>query len=162
MLSAVDAAPRRFLIAAPVSLVAGGAVALAQRAGRFPAADPLHIAAIGTAAFALGFFLVRTHPHLAPDPAQRKGVAPRAFWTLALGVAIRGMAGAGHDPAQERFLAELSLAGVLLEAAALAMLLYGAFPGARGAAKNAIGTPPQVSPPASPEKPDDDAAVVPR
>ena len=110
---------------AAASAAAAGAAWGAAALGHDPQVDPLHFVSVGAGAFALGCALVQWHPELAPDPALRKGVAPRAFWTLAVGVAIRGVLG-DRGPIQP-FLASASLAGVLLEVAALSMLLYGAF-----------------------------------
>ena len=117
----------RFLYAAGISLAAAAAAFAAPSLGRETSADGIHFGAVGVGAFALGYVLVRSHPELAPDPAMRKGIAPRAFWTLILGVALRGTVGALHDPDAQPFLAGCAWAGVMLEAAALAMLVYGAY-----------------------------------
>ena len=139
----MDRASRRFLYGSVISALAAAAEWMAPRFGFRNDADWVHFAAVGIGAFALGFVLVRAHPQLAPDPDQRKGVAPRAFWTLLLGVALRGGFGAA-DSATRSFPATLSLTGVLLESAALAMLIYGAI---RAPAKLA---PPRETPPAIP------------
>ena len=117
----------RFLYGAGGSLVAAAAAFAAPRLGRETGADPLHFAAVGVGAFALGWALVRAYPALAPDPAMRKGIAPRAFWTLVLGVLLRGSVGSSSDPERQPFLAACAWAGVMLEAGGLAMLLYGSY-----------------------------------
>ena len=137
----MESASRKFLYGAALSAVAAPASWFAARAGWVASVDPLHFAAVGVGAFALGYVLVKGHPAtLAWDPAQRKGIAPRAFWTLCVGVAFRGGFGAPLDAASVSFAAAASWAGILLEAGALAMLIYGAF----------LPIAPSSSPPAAP------------
>ncbi len=140
-----------FLYGAALSAVAAPASWLAARAGWVVSVDPLHFAAVGVGAFALGYVLVRGHPAtLAWDPARRKGIAPRAFWTLCVGVAFRGGFGAPLDAASATFAAAASWAGILLEAGALAMLIYGAF---LPVAPPSTPSAPPASPPSAPPVP---------
>lgn len=146
----MESASRKFLYGAALSAAAAPASWLASRAGWIASVDPLHFAAVGVGAFALGYILVKGHPAtLAWDPAQRKGIAPRAFWTLCVGVAFRGGFGAPLDASSVSFASAASWAGILLEAGALAMLLYGAFLPVAPALAPPVdppGTPPDARP----------------
>lgn len=107
-------------------------------------ADPVFLLAGGGGAFAFGAVVVRAHPTLAPDPRLRQGVAPRAFWTLFVGVVLVALFGRTADPVAQRFAASAGLAGMLMEAAAFGMLLWGAY------GPKPTPEPPQPEPPNPP------------
>ena len=143
---------KHFAVAAAVSGATGIALEVTARAATLSGADtppamPLDGAHLLAAAplFLIGAVLVGLVPALAPDPALRRGPAPRAFWTLAAGVALRAWAGPIAS-ADERFLAALALGGSFLELAGLALV---AIPVTRPAR----AVPSSVVPPAQAPEP---------
>jgi uncharacterized protein involved in response to NO len=128
--------------ASKVSAIFAGSAAGAL--GTFARLDALHLGAVGGGGLAAGAFFVRAFPVLTPDPNLRKGIAPRAFWLLFVAAILRALSGGVTDP--QRFASALSMACLLTEGSAAAMLLYGAF-GARAAevAPEAPATPAPVS-----------------
>ncbi len=113
----------RFFRAAALSLGAGLAVQASKMAATLGAVtapawlpDATHLVIVGGIGFAILGLLVP--PDV--DPRFQKGPAPRAYYTFALGLALRAFAAPFAE--QATFYAALTLAGQLLEIAALAML----------------------------------------
>ena len=84
--------------------------------GEIPLPNFSHLLAVGVVGSVFGLQLVRTAPSLASDAEPRKGIGPRTFWVFAVGLALQTLA----SPLADRFgfASILSLAGVMMEAAA--------------------------------------------
>lgn len=129
---ALPSMPRPPFPRAAALFFAAGAIAWATGAAASasgmppPAAlpDPLHLWIGGTGGSLVGHALLTANPRLAPDPDGRKGPAPRAFWTLVLGVLCLAFA-APHLESGPPVADAFAVAGALLEAAAAGMLLLG-------------------------------------
>lgn len=120
----------RFFRAAAVSLGAGlaaQALEITARLGGTPEPtwlpDALHLAVVGPIGFVVLGLFVRADAGLAADPHFRKGAAPRAYYTFALGLALRALVAPWAEGST--FLAALTIAGQLLEIAALVMMALG-------------------------------------
>lgn len=118
----------RFFRAAAYSFCAGlaaQATQIAARLGETPKPDwmpdAVHLLVVGAGGLTLLGLLVRAEPALAPDPDFKKGAAPRSYWIFLLGLALYALVGP-YAP-RSTFLSALTLAGVLLELAAVVMLL---------------------------------------
>ena len=127
----------RFFRAAVVAFAAGLVVqttkAGALLADAAPPAwlpDAMHLLTAGGIGFALLGLLVRVEPSLAPDERFRKGPAPRAYFTFALGVVLAAFV--APFATRSTFFAALTLAGWLLEIAALGMVLLARTSGGLG------------------------------
>lgn len=140
-------APKHFAIAAAVTAAAGLVMEISSHAAfltgveaqKMPL-DGLHLLSTGAPLFAIGAVLVAFVPSLTPDPALRKGPAPRAFWALAVGIAARAWAGQLASPTEE-FHAALALGGSFVELAALALLVVPAVAPAKAVTAPASLTP---------------------
>lgn len=120
---------RHFALAAAASAAAGLVFEItslaaflsgATEAPRMPL-DGAHLIRTGAPLFACGAVLVAFVPALLPDPALRKGPAPRAFWVLAVGLVVHAWAAQLATPA-EPFYSGMALGGSFLELAALGLL----------------------------------------
>lgn len=128
----VPSIPRTPFARAAALFFVAGAIAWATRTAATasgmpaPAAlpDPLHLWIGGTGGCLIGHVMASTRPSLEPDPAGRKGPAPRAFWTLVAGVLCLAFA-APHVETGPPVGKAFAIAGALLEAASMGMLLLG-------------------------------------
>lgn len=140
--------PKHFALAAAGSASAGLVVEITSLAAflsgieapRMPL-DGAHLLGAGAPLYLVGAALVWFVPSVAPEADMRKGPAPRAFWALTAGLAVRAWAGQLASPT-EPFYAAMALGGSFVELAALGLLALPALQAARGAGSL---TPPKPS-----------------
>src|SRR5256885_8959536 len=108
---------RAFARLGVVALGAGLVIRITELAAAYLGADPpthlpnaSHLLVVGVGGSLLGLLVVREYPALVPDAAGRKGVGPRAFWILALGLALHSIAQPLVVPERPQFFAIVPLA----------------------------------------------------